>query len=366
MFGEKRLPGEMAKHTLISLIVFASIFYSGDATAENSKCDVSIVGKIDERTIDNAISELEKIDPRFPTESATLCLDSPGGDLAQAIRFIEYMTEQSKGANGISTYVPRDANCSSSCSLILLSGFVCSQRFCYISRAMHRTATVGFHAPFLPGRPVQADRETLQEAYAAAVSAIKKISDSFSSEVYFQNSHLRLTAEMLVDIISTPPSEMYYLQTIGDLIKYKITPVGEYRVEKIDSDSFLTACDNSWLWQAHNSRSSLFGLEREVSFYSEKDPYRREKGTATIVALSHYSHRMWYICRLFDYKTESGAWQFEANVENGSISTVAEGYNTRTSKNSLQKMNKYDFASLFRKSINPENYWIFMNEKRKK
>lgn len=351
---------------VLPLLVFVVFFLQATVSARAAECDVSIAGEINQHVIDRAIEELKSFDARMPGESVILCLDSPGGDLAAAIHFIEFMNEEARRSNGISTYVPPNAKCVSSCSFILLSGFICGSRFCYIDRAMHRTAEVGFHAPFLKGKPVSANAEYLQSAYAAAVSIIKRISDNFSSAIHFRDSHLRLTSEMLVEIISTPANEILSLQTIGDLIKYKIRPVGEYTVSNINVENFITACDNEWLWMASDSRVTLFeGYTRENKFFKGRDAYR--KGIATIASSAHYALRLWGICEFHDSKTESGEWTYHSGLgENSSIITEAEGVGGGNSVASYLRLSETDFLKRYKGGINAKNFWMFMDARESK
>lgn len=350
------------------IILFLFALPASAAAQEKIECAATLKGKISQEKVDDIISILGKKPPRFPGESIVLCLNSPGGNIFEAMRLIDFMSIQASGSNGIMTYVPKGATCNSSCAFILLTGFICARYTCYNERSIHRSATVGFHTPFIPGRGVSADIQDLQTAYLLGVRVIKQLYENMTSSMSFDETNLRLSSEMLIDILSSPPDQMHELDSIGDLVKYKINLIGQRKKEKISINNFINACNNQWNWMAHKSTdSSKEPMWPNYRYFSFKQTGNLHG--AAILLDTHYADRLWRTCHL--YISDSGSDGGQTSVrgyfgsgfgQSAGITASSEGnISTDTGGGkSYTELTELGFLKKFKEKINTENYWMYL------
>ncbi|SES41029.1 hypothetical protein SAMN04490244_1186 [Tranquillimonas rosea] len=179
----------------------------------------------------------------FPEYRTVLCLNGTGGSLPVALEL------GSQDAVTWATRVTPDSTCESACAIWFMQGGdeqgLGVPSFS-IDRAIWVGAKLGFHSPKIRLR--DAPRVTLglvESAYQTALESLSGIynlrskrsggGQTFINDYVFQR------------ILDTPPSEMYYIDTVGDAILADIDVLGvDYRAS-LSADLIKTICDNALL-----------------------------------------------------------------------------------------------------------------------
>jgi hypothetical protein len=164
----------------------------------------------------------------FWEERLRVCLDSEGGNFAEAMRMIRVLQEPSRfpvfrdrysGVNlDIGTRVAANSVCLSACAVFFMAGGQYPDgpyTTRYIDRTMHPTATIGFHTPNLP--VPEGERYTerqVQQAYQAAMHNLGEIADAMVV--------LRFPPSLLQAMLSAGPVEFEYVDEVGEATAWGI------------------------------------------------------------------------------------------------------------------------------------------------
>lgn len=198
--------------------------------------------------------------PEYLGEHGTrICLDSPGGSLAEGVRIATLI----HGKTG--TAIADGATCASACSVIFMAGSVNVEgdpRGAVPDRVLHPRGRLGFHAPALavPGR-----RYTETEVNRAFDLAIGSVGQLLNI-----SGHIDLPETLIARMLATPASDMYYITRVGEAARWHIN-IGPV-VEPSDwtPQAVLNACLNEFSYQTdrrgavvyrpqQNSRIDLVG-----------------------------------------------------------------------------------------------------------
>lgn len=235
-----------------------------------STCDIFISGVITETTFERVVAEgnalLASMDDAYARSSQAIdglwppvvCLDSPGGSYIHGIALARYVNGQ------FATRIPREADCFSSCALVFMAGTmvhpdeVMSQRWYEEERdsprpdrVLHPSATLGFHAPYLPedGLP-----ETLTPAQA--VQDVQFASSFLLSEA----QNMTFPAPLIGEMLRRGPDEYFELTRVGHLNAWEVGLSVDFRPDL--SDQLLrNAC--YLVWNNHSYSEGGFGRLRE-------------------------------------------------------------------------------------------------------
>jgi hypothetical protein len=104
-----------------------------------------------------------------PGAPVTVQLNSKGGNFEEALK-ISAIVQDSL----LTTALAPHATCLSGCAIIFMSGRSSNSSYFMISRPMHPTAILGFHAPATSAMGGNFDSEDLQSAYSSAVDQVGK------------------------------------------------------------------------------------------------------------------------------------------------------------------------------------------------
>lgn len=195
--------------------------------------------------------------PLSALNSARICLDSPGGSFVEALKIANIINKLSFG-----TVVPRNARCESACALIFLAGTFLTEGERYAAdRHIHATAKLGFHVPSLslPKRPDgKFDSVEVMKAYKIAIKSMAVIQES--------SSLLNMRSSLLVQMLSTPPDSMFYIDTVGKAIRWHIGVYGTKIPTKLGAHQVQIACNAAV--------SSDFDSQGEYGFTGSTDSGR--------------------------------------------------------------------------------------------
>ena len=164
-----------------------------------------------------------------------LCLDSPGGSLAEAVE----LTQAVHGRLG--TMIRPGARCESACALVFMAGsYDTASDIGYVpSRHMHVDGRLGFHAPSLSLPEGNYDAATVARAYQVSVSA---------SALIFRNLvKFRFAPSLAAKMHETPPEEMFYITTVREAARWGISVIGIDPPDRLSDAVIRTACANLYL-----------------------------------------------------------------------------------------------------------------------
>jgi Clp protease len=116
-------------------------------------CNISLEGRIDQGDLEKLKSTIGAADdPWIKIGTMRLCLNSPGGSFDEALKIFEFMID-----GNISTALLPNSICISACAVIFMAGRPGTRWG--LSRFMHPSSTLAFHAPYLQGVSVWARSE---------------------------------------------------------------------------------------------------------------------------------------------------------------------------------------------------------------
>ncbi|MBY6163392.1 hypothetical protein KUV73_21100 [Mameliella alba] len=177
---------------------------------------------------------------------SVICLDSPGGSIAEALKLGAALREMAVG-----TKLEAGARCESACALLFMAGsFYAHESGYYKWRVMHPTAKLGFHAPSLQVGRGQYDGATVTRAYALAMETLARtIEDLMQNRGFEDGEHLK--PSLIATMLRTPPDSMFYIDTVDQAGRWGIQ-IGPLR----DSGRIMTemdfrrTCANQKAWEA--------------------------------------------------------------------------------------------------------------------
>ncbi|MBY6113028.1 hypothetical protein KUW09_06195 [Mameliella alba] len=186
---------------------------------------------------------LDRMDMRGGLAVPRICLNSPGGSLAEALKMTDVLTNRAGTSDylytSIGTAVPAQAICHSACAVLFMAGGTQSESEAgrLPNRVLHARGSLGFHAPGLFIADGNYSAETVGKAFSIAVQSIGELSDR-------QNA-LRFPASLLNRMVGTPPEDMYVLTTVGEATQWMIDIAGLPYPERPGLNHLVNVCLNA-------------------------------------------------------------------------------------------------------------------------
>lgn len=151
---------------------------------------------------------------------STLRLDSPGGSLSEALAI-------ARGFTRTRTVIDDGAQCLSACALLFMAGRMCagSPYFCSPTRAMHKNAVLGFHAPFLQTSgeqqfvPLDVSFSEAVEVFAEILDTVARLSAEVRQTGYDKDI---VPGDLLSKMFITPPQAFYYVENNDQFYSWDI------------------------------------------------------------------------------------------------------------------------------------------------
>ena len=139
-----------------------------------------------------------------------VCLDSPGGSLAEVYDFI---TADGEEGLGFSTMVKSGARCESACAILFMFGQSFGANSPFPDRVMEPGARLGFHSPFLAGTTVSETQR--EDAFRVALDVAKLLLDT--SYKATTQAGAPLSSELVSLVLGTLGDQMHYVETVGEM-----------------------------------------------------------------------------------------------------------------------------------------------------
>lgn len=230
------------KQALISLsflflLVIQTSVQAGQLTSENNAfCDWKFSGQIEKGDADKVA--------RIPNGYfvTRLCLDSPGGSLAEGLKLFDLIWDQ----NFTTAVLPGDI-CESACAIAFLGGSTLEGTDVtrQMDRLLWRGSRIGFHGPSLNLATGQAYRDTdLNQAFGTAIAAAARLFEVNRTQ---DRGDRAMTDHLLHRWLNTEFSSMYFIDTVGDAILSDISVAGIDFDLQLTTDLVQNVCDNVYL-----------------------------------------------------------------------------------------------------------------------
>lgn len=208
--------------------------------------------------------DLAKFNIVRPGQTITVvCLDSPGGSFAEAIKIGEYMKEQNIGAQ-----LEKDAKCLSACSLIFMAGsYYAHEVGSLFWRIMHPTAQLGFHVPSLVVEEGNYQKDSVEKAYQIAMRSISDMIFKLVQKQGFEGGNTMKLA-LIGEMISTPSNQMFMIDTVDKVGRWDIRIAPSVLPQNITDTQYYQACLNIVSWGKDESSHQIASLNGSTHIVS--------------------------------------------------------------------------------------------------
>lgn len=245
-------------------LICLSLFYSAAAYAADIRlggdaslnCQVTLTGEVTQGDADRLLAMFEEVFARYTLDDETapetqfgkgdirLCLNSPGGNFTEALRIGDMLAYQYPHLpyhyGMIGTAVPDGAVCTSSCALIFMAGgyfsAISATGFREPDRQLHLNGRLGFHAPGLAIAEGEYTQAQVEKAFDIAVRSINELAERLE--------RYQIYPRLFQTIVSTPPSDMSFVETTGHAGSWRIQLAGAARPSDISATSLRNVCTN--------------------------------------------------------------------------------------------------------------------------
>ncbi|MEO9960147.1 MAG: hypothetical protein ABJF07_07615 [Nisaea sp.] len=227
----------------------------------NDTCAVSLTGELkpgDYEAFIGLVSSAFPADYDESTAANTVCLNSPGGNLAEGVKFARHFYKE-----GVGTVVPDGAECFSACAVMFMMGTAQGPEVAFANRKLHVRGTVGFHRPYLDlPSGSQVDQSLMGVAYDRALeSALDLISVANSKAPWTSDPMMR--PDLIQAMLSHVGNDMYVIDTIDKAGRFGVEIVGADLKRELSEEVAYYACHNALQWQ--------HGLTDEDITYTAKE-----------------------------------------------------------------------------------------------
>lgn len=176
-----------------------------------------------------------------PVQEKRLCLDSPGGSLAEVIKIVDYLRQEGPYGeyiwrNTLGTAVPAGARCESACAILFLAGRrdTRSEEGLLPDRVLHSRGKLGFHAISLDLPEGSYSHSQVSQAFTLAVKSMGAVADRMGD--------LEMRLSLLRLMLATPPDQMSYVETLAQAAQWNIQLAGTPSLTEPGPANVLTAC----------------------------------------------------------------------------------------------------------------------------
>lgn len=199
-----------------------------------------------------------------------ICLDSPGGSFAEAVRIAELVKERLIG-----TRIEAGARCESACALVFMAGsFHAHESGTYRWRILDPLGRLGFHAPSLTIEGGNYNADTVKKAYGVALETVSSTIFQLIQSSDHEDGHA-MKVSLLGEMLRTPSESMFYIETVDQAGRWDIE-IGPLPAKVIASKAAMVrACLNAQSWQ-RDSYSSFEGKPLDVSNYLNDYSFSRK------------------------------------------------------------------------------------------
>jgi hypothetical protein len=177
-------------------------------------------------------------------DQVQLCLQSDGGNFAEAIKIIKLILKYSvdAGFSGLMTVIEADKRCLSACALVFLAGRRhVGDGHMEKMRFMHPTAKLGFHGPYNESEAETKNPQLLARAQRAGVNAVADLLEL--DDDLFPRS-------LITSFLRIPGNDFFYASTVDHVGRWDIGLFDYRRPTIANMGQFMDLCDNTHNWKS--------------------------------------------------------------------------------------------------------------------
>jgi|GEM_PF-3028651 len=242
---------------LLAALTGCSLLFIGSSKAakieyvRRTYCNVLLSGPIEKGDLRRLQSALENIPERFsrvPVAGdgifANICLNSRGGDLAEALAIVRFLAETIR----YGTVVDEGHECLDACAFIFMAGsYFYDHGNVKPSRLLHVRGKLGFQVPTNNTGAGTYDHVAVQHAYTNASAAISGLIEIDSSRKMGSDRDRVMPRSLMLEILGREPEEPLILETIEQALRWNIALISDTQLKAITQRMTLRACANDLL-----------------------------------------------------------------------------------------------------------------------
>ena len=198
---------------------------------------ISLEGQIQKGDLDQLKALVDRtgfsdcLKPGYCPYNNVISLNSPGGNLREALEIGKYIAEQN-----FITLLPENATCESACSLVFLAGFTRYEGFFFPRRFAHETARLGIHQPFIQLPEGNYSAEQVGQVVRLINQGVNEVTD------YFLSTGIGIG--FMRNMYGTKPGSMYHL-SLAEMAAEGIFVVGRPQdLSNISRSQMLSYCSS--------------------------------------------------------------------------------------------------------------------------
>jgi hypothetical protein len=236
---------------LAALAIFLSLGFAAQAATftmpTKDICVVRLEGEIVERDFQRLQTIGAAAFKGSDGESSandTICLDSPGGSVAEGVRIAEFFYQK-----GIGTVIDQGDECYSICAVMFMMGIAQGSEVTFVNRKLHIGGKLGFHRPYLD---IDSDEmisvRALAVAHDAAVESVMKIMILANNHVPWSNSTM-MRPDLVQQMLNHIGNDLFYIDSVEKAGRFEIEIFGVPEESGLTQEQAYYACENSFHWQ---------------------------------------------------------------------------------------------------------------------
>lgn len=227
---------------VVSHNAYAASFSIVDPMANDAAtgCSILLRGKIQKGDATKLLNLIKKEDIQhekrtsieWSNKNLVVCLSSLGGSYLEGFELADLFKKQF-----ITTKIKPNDKCVSACAIAFMGGTIHNGHIINVSRYIHVTSKLGFHAPSLEVSEGEYNKNAVDQAYAIAVKSFGLLTS--------QAEKFQISDRLINQIATHTNDNFFYISQIKDLLFMDIYLYG-YAAPKENRKSRSNLCLNTW------------------------------------------------------------------------------------------------------------------------
>jgi hypothetical protein len=216
--------------------------------SQNPNCAVQFSGQINPGDFDRFVQYTKPLvlsDNGGPEHGLTVCLNSKGGNLVEALRFAHFFRRESVG-----TVVGSGQICISACALIFMMGVGWVGETSFLNRKLHVGGRVGFHRPsFKIDSTELMQPSAVVAAYDAAIRSVIELMIISNNRAPSENAEM-IPSDLIQLMLEHVDDDIYFIDSIEKAGRWRIELFGFEMPRLLTENHAVQACLNSLRWES--------------------------------------------------------------------------------------------------------------------
>jgi hypothetical protein len=293
----------MPKALLSQVLLIAGFLAGGSATiraadiqlSDSKQCAFKLSGNITSGDNDHLASLIVLRPPDVLDErTETLCLNSPGGLLAEGLKIAETIYTK-----GMSTLVAEGSECFSACAIIFMAGVVPPHAGPY--RKLSARGLLGFHAPYLIPNARKYSKEEIEAAADGMRMAILGLLRLSTKSTDLSGNNF-IKKSLVVELLDKGPEDLFLVKTISEAARWNIE-IYDYKTNfppPSNIDAIKNLCYN---FHYSNIDEPIPRNPPELSLKVDKYQSKWDKNGARVLVLNSKTRDT--VCEIYPFTAPS-------------------------------------------------------------